>query len=61
MNQSTQIDLQTLHNRILALEESIVELRIPFYKKYQLCIRITSVCILVTVIIIGILFGFSRK
>jgi hypothetical protein len=61
MNQSTPIDLQTLHNRILALEESVLELRVPFYKKYQLCIRIVTVCILITVIIIGILFGFSTK
>ena len=61
MNQSTPIDLLTLHNRILALEESVLELRVPFYKKYQFCIRIMTVCILITVIIIGILFGFSTK
>ena len=61
MIQSTTIDLKALHDRVLALEESVLELRIPFYKKYQLCIRIVSLSLIITFITIGLLFGLSTK
>lgn len=40
-----------------ALEGSIIELKKPFYIKYQLCIRITSVIVIIG-IIVGLLASF---
>lgn len=60
----TAIDFEKMNERIENLETTVMELRTPCYKKYALCIRITSVVFIIIIIVligIGAAYGGTTK
>ena len=56
----TSIELQSLNQRIQELEISVMDLRIPWYIKYKIHLRVIC-CISMIPILIGIGFAFSIR
>jgi len=60
----TAVDIQSLNERISILETTVMELQIPWYKKYSWYLRVGIVVlsiIIITVGGIGAAFGVTNK
>jgi len=59
----TAVDIQSLNERISILETTVMELRIPWYKKYSWYLRVGIILsiIIITVGGIGAAFGVTKK
>ena len=54
----TSIQIQALNERIQLLEASVIDLRIPWYVRYKICIRI--VCFIAMIpVAIGLYLAFT--
>jgi len=59
----TAVDIQSLNERISILETTVMELQIPWYKKYSWYLRVGIVLsiIIITLGGIGAAFGVTKK
>lgn len=60
----TAVDIQSLNERISILETTVMELQIPWYKKYSWYLRVGIILSIIIIIIvggIGAAFGVTKK
>jgi len=59
----TAVDIQSLNERISILETTVMELQIPWYKKYSWYLRVGIILSIIIIIVggIGAAFGVTNK
>jgi hypothetical protein len=59
----TAVDIQSLNERISILETTVMELQIPWYKKYSWYLRVGIILSIIIIIVGGIAaaFGVTNK